>query len=155
MRKVKNDTPENPFAIKIAPAILIGIDCGVNTGIAIWSVKEKKFLSITTTQIHLALDSVKSTYKLYGSALKVIVEDARQVRFKTNAAAAQGAGSVKRDATIWEDFLKDYGIPHEMVRPQKALTNYTSQLFAQYTGYTARTSTHARDAAMLVFKRTN
>lgn len=153
MPEIKTD--RHPEALEGRPTILIGIDCGVNTGFAVWCKQEKKFLAVQTLPIHKAIMHIATLHREGIYTIKVIVEDARQVRFKTKAAAAQGAGSVKRDATIWQDFLKDYGIPHEMVRPQKALTNYTAEQFAKYTGYTARTSTHARDAAMLVFKRTN
>ncbi len=63
----------------------------------------------------------------------------------------QGAGSVKRDCKIWEDFLTDLDIPFEMVAPRKGMTKYSAAAFKKLTGYEGKTSEHARDAAMLVF----
>ena len=64
-----------------------------------------------------------------------------------------GAGSVKRDCQIWEDFLRAHGIKYEMVAPHQGATKWTADTFARITGYTGRTSNHGRDAAVLVFGR--
>lgn len=129
--------------------VVIGIDCGVKTGYAAWAVKAKKFYTLKTCKIHevmAELLKVKDDFALF-----VKVEDARQVRFKTDANKAKGAGSVCRDAKIWEDFLTDYGISFEMVRPSKALTKWDAKKFQTVTGYTGKTDQHGRDAAMLVY----
>ena len=34
----------------------------------------------------------------------------------------QGVGSVKRDATIWEDYLTELGVEFEMVAPKRNIT---------------------------------
>lgn len=87
----------------------------------------------------------------------VRVEDARQrtwVPWQKNEKAErgkrEGAGSVKRDAKIWEDFLTDLGVPFEMVPPKNNKTKVSAEYLKQLTGYTGTTSKHARDAAMLV-----
>lgn len=127
----------------------IGIDIGVKTGIGTWDRKKKKIIEIKTLMIHRAMDYVK---KMHDDGHKIIVrvEDAREVVYKTDPIKAQGAGSVKRDAKIWEDFLSDHGIPFEMVRPNKAITKWSKERFILQTGYTGITSSHGRDAAMLV-----
>jgi hypothetical protein len=48
-------------------------------------------------------------------------------------------------------FLKDLGVPFEMVAPKGGKTKLSVQTFQKITGYTQRTSEHARDAAMLVY----
>ncbi|MBR1575873.1 MAG: hypothetical protein IJ654_05415 [Bacteroidales bacterium] len=92
--------------------------------------------------------------------VRVVFEDARKRRFfqreRTEAeyrGHLMGAGSVKRDATIWEDALTDYGIPFEATPPRRGLTKWDATAFQRATGWTGRTSNHARDAALLVFGR--
>ena len=46
-----------------------------------------------------------------------------------------------------------FQIPHKFLRPKKAITKIDAKLFKLMTKYQERTSNHARDAAMLVFKR--
>jgi hypothetical protein len=131
--------------------IYIGIDCGVNTGVAVWNSVTKKFIVVKTMMIHQAFEIVKYWHGC--NRVFVIVEDARQVKFKTSDVKAQGAGSVKRDAGIWEGFLKDHGIRCDFVRPNKAITKLTSDQFRASTGWEGSTNNHNRDAAMLVFGR--
>jgi len=137
--------------------LYIGIDTGVNTGFAVWYKDSKRLGVISTLKIHVAMAEVQAYAKDFD--IHVIVEDARQVRFfkqEQRAGAqsrAQGAGSVKRDAVIWEDFLTDLGVSFEMVRPSKALAKLNAKTFKAYTGIDTRLSQHARDAAMLVFNK--
>lgn len=140
------------------PMIIVGIDPGVNTGIALWDTDTQKFIRITSTQIHIAMAAIKTIYQ--DSKCFVVIEDARQMRYfaradssaiKSGAGIREGVGSVKRDAKIWEDALTDWGIPFRMQRPSKGLTKKTAEEFKRITGWTERTNEHGRDAAMLVF----
>jgi hypothetical protein len=136
------------------PRYIIGIDSGVNTGIAIWDKQEKKFVDITTTMIHRAMDAVKKWHEAnISNPIHVRVEDARQRKWFGNSGREQlqGAGSIKRDAGIWEDFLKDLGISYEMVAPKNNSTKLTSATFKQITKWEKSTNEHNRDAAMLVY----
>lgn len=136
--------------------ILIGIDPGTNTGLAQWIVSEKKFLAVESVKIHQLImyfiDMGESKERI-----KVYIEDSRNVsRGFGGAAKAQGAGSIKRDCNIWEDFLMDLGIDYQFIRPGKRSNlKMTSEAFAKLTGWKGRTNSHGRDAAMLVFGRTN
>ena len=126
--------------------VIIGIDTGVNTGFAVWDLGNREFLSIATLKIHRAFEHVL--------ALKpqlVRVEDARKRKALTNVGPGreQGAGSVKRDAKIWEDFLSDHKIPFQMCVPQN--TEWTSEGFNRLTRYKGLTSEHARAAAVMVY----
>jgi hypothetical protein len=126
--------------------VIIGIDTGVNTGFAVWDLDNREFLSIATLKIHRAMEHVL--------ALKpqlVRVEDARKRKVLTNVGPGreQGAGSVKRDAKIWEDFLIDHKVPFQMCVPQN--TKWTSEGFKRLTGYKGLTSEHARVAGVMVY----
>ena len=129
--------------------LVIGIDCGVNTGVATWNIGSQEFLLIKTMPIHRALDYVKDRHASH--VIRLRVEDARQVKFNTNPAKAQGAGSVKRDAKIWQDFCEDLGIEVQFIRPSKALTKWSADAFKKYTGWAGSTNNHNRDAGLLAF----
>lgn len=128
----------------------IGIDVGVMTGVCLWSKVDKTILKIDSMLILDAIDKVKYWYQVYGSDLFIRVEDARQVKFKTDPIKAQGAGSVKRDSQIWDDCLKKLGVAYEMVRPNNRITKLNAETFSKISKYTGRTNSHERDAAMLV-----
>ena len=134
--------------------ICIGIDPGTHTGVAVWDTREGKFLSLETLPIHKAL--LRVLVLTSDQVAEVVFEDARQRTWfgkgDTNA-KSQGAGSVKRDCSIWEDFCRDYGIPFQAKPPVKGATKVTSDYFKMVSGWTGRTSEHARDAAMLVIGR--
>ena len=136
--------------------IYIGIDPGTHTGMAVWDSGEGRFLSLETLPIHRAMDLVR----LWSGKvdLRVVFEDARQRKWYGRSEAEvrrkiQGAGSVKRDCAIWEDFLADSGIPFLTVKPGRVATKVTPSWFKTLTGWEGRTSEHSRDAAMLVFGR--
>lgn len=136
--------------------ICIGIDPGTHTGVAVWDTREGKFLSLETLPIHRALAKVQVIAEWDKKNLQVVFEDARQRTWygkgDTNA-KLQGAGSVKRDCSIWEDFCKDYGIPYWAKPPVKGATKVSADYFKMVSHWTGRTSEHSRDAAMLVIGR--
>lgn len=140
--------------------ILIGIDPGKTTGYAAADTyaagdKEGNFVSklvrVESLSIHRAMEEVEGT----ASALPVFVifEDARMRKWFGNAGPEklQGVGSVKRDCAIWEDFLNDKQIPFRANRPIEHGTKWTPDYFKRVTGWTARTSEHGRDAAVLIW----
>ncbi len=142
--------------------IFIGIDTGVNTGIAIWDNRKRSLECVSSKMIHEAMEDVKrwkESALVNGERLIVRVEDPRQrTWFDTDKMSReeerkklQGVGSVKRDASIWDDFLKDLGVEYEMVAPKRNKTKTTHAYFKAITGWKQRTNEHGRDAAMLVF----
>lgn len=130
--------------------IYIGIDPGVNTGVAVWDSNSKKFLSIETMPILQAI----STVNVYRDAV-IIIEDARQRKWFGNSGKErlQGAGSIKRDCQIWQEFLESNEITHYWVAPKNNKTKLDTMQFKQITGYVGRTNVHGRDAAMLTYGR--
>ena len=113
--------------------IYIGIDPGTHTGVAIWDSKQQEFVELATIPIHQALLKVKNYYNDNKglSNICVVFEDARQRtwfgRDKNTNAKLQGAGSIKRDCSIWEDFCKDYQIPFLAVPPMKGGTKRSEE----------------------------
>ena len=139
---------------------LVGLDTGKHTGVAIWDTEKRAFDTIATLPIHEALLLVWSYRGNYhADRVEVYFEDARQRTWFPKMTAAkdrarlQGAGSVKRDSTIWEDALTDWGIPFHAIAPKNNVTKMTAEYFRKITGWQGKTSEHARDAAMLVFAR--
>lgn len=143
--------------------IHIGIDPGAHTGFAVWDSASRKFLEVATLPLHVALRSVlewQERCRLSESSFSVTFEDARQrtwfPRERSNSeyrGRLMGAGAAKRDAAIWEEFLTDYRIPFEAIKPQPGKTKWAPDYWAHVTGWKKRTSEHARDAALLVFMR--
>lgn len=141
------------------PKYAIGIDCGVSTGIGIWDYLNKELLMVQTVAIHQAMDIVRAWAKDPAfQPLFIRVEDARQrkiIPYENNEKAErgrrEGAGSVKRDAKIWEDFLEYLGCRFQMVAPKDNKTKLTAEAFRKLTGFQGKTNEHGRDAAGLVF----
>ena len=129
----------------------IGIDTGVNTGFAVWNIAKKQFDEVSTYMIHEAMSKIKQAVD-FDPEIFVMVEDARKRKWFGNAGREQlqGAGSVKRDAKIWEDFLTDMKIDFEMVAPKNNKTKMDAEFFKKATGWAGKTNEHSRDAAMLV-----
>lgn len=128
----------------------IGIDVGTHTGVAVWDSEQQIFLSVETMKIHSAMELVLSYPK---EDIVVLFEDARQRKwFGSNSnAKLQGAGSVKRDSSIWEDFLNDKGIKYRAIAPIKGGTKWTAERFKNILGWRGKTSEHSRDAALMVY----
>lgn len=137
----------------------IGIDTGVNTGFAVWGTEKQAFDRIECLKIHAAMKIVLNTI-LANPFIETVVrfEDARQRRWipdthdiRREMGRRQGAGSVKRDCQIWEDFLSDNGVRFEMIAPKNNATKMNGDVFKNLTKWPKRTNSHERDAAMLVF----
>lgn len=139
--------------------IYIGIDPGRHTGFAVWD--GSRFLELDTKTISSALLEVRRYAANFGREnITVYIEDARlrkwiprEKNISEFKGRAMGAGSVKRDASIWEDFCHEEEIRLVKVPPKNNTTKLSAEAFARITGYKARVSEHARDAAMLVFQR--
>lgn len=138
-------------------ALLVGIDPGVKTGFAVWDTTWRYFRRVETMRITDALLAVLG-YQENGADLRIVFEDARQRKWLPREMSnseyrgkLMGAGSVKRDCDIWEEFCKAHEIPFTAIPPRKGLTKWTQEYFERVTGWKGRTSNHARDAAMLVF----
>lgn len=150
------------------PAWFIGIDPGTHTGVAIWSQNMRKFTFVHTYTVFEALKTVESFIDSAHAdgGVMVIFEDARKRKaLPTQADGSidkdrlQGAGSVKRDSTIWQEACElwskrwQIGFTWRGVAPNgktNALAT-NKELSSRNLGITYNTSEHARCAAFLVW----
>ena len=138
--------------------IYIGIDPGVNTGLAAWDTEKHMFRMVSTCSILQAMFCVRLVRDQFEQPVHVIFEDARQRKYLPRErnmseyrGKLMGAGSIKRDCEIWEEFCRENGFEYTAIPPRKGATKWDAETFARVTGWEGRTSNHARDAALLVF----
>lgn len=135
--------------------ILIGIDVGKNTGIAVMT--DGKLTTVETKSIIGAMEIIRVKLNIattIGKKVKIYIEDARLRKWVTGGREKlQGVGSVKRDSAIWEEFCVHYGVDFALVAPKDNNTKLPADTFKRLTGWQGRTSQHARDAVMLVWGR--
>ena len=131
----------------------IGIDTGTKTGIAIsvGGLLQRVDCMTITKAMQLVSEYPADTTKLY-------IEDARKWigfngKTKTTDARLQGAGSVKRDASIWEDWCKENGYQAVFVKPIGKGLKRSAEDFKRITKWQGRTNENSRDAAMIVYGR--
>ena len=131
--------------------VVIGIDPGVNTGVAV--ADGGKLIRVESMNAVEAEGCVMQCIEMYGLPnVFVRFEDARMRQWfgSKGVEALQGAGSIKRDCSRWEEFLTHHNIPHARIAPKANRTKLTADQFKRITGWQGRTNEHARDAAMLV-----
>ena len=134
-------------------ALIAGIDPGVKTGFAVWSRVEQRLTTVETVGITRAMTLIR-TMADAETLHSVRFEDARMRTWfgARGREALQGAGSIKRDCSIWQEFLQGLvGVPFLPVSPQAKGAKLDAQAFKRLTGWQGRTSEHGRDAALLVF----
>lgn len=143
--------------MKLNHKILIGIDTGVNTGfaVAIDSGNGGDLQKVESVSITQAMANINELVIEHGKEnIKLYIEDARlRTWFTGGREKAQGVGSVKRDAQIWESWCKEQDLNYIMIHPKANATKTKADVFKKRTGWSGRTNEHARDAAMLVFRR--
>ena len=130
----------------------IGIDPGVNTGMAI--VEGGTYVSIETMSITRALNVV-SLLILDGHKVEVYIEDPNLRKWYGNNSGLkqQGAGSVKRDYSIWKTYCKENNINIHPIHPKDVGSLFDNEiLFKSATKWVKKCSIHARDAARMVYK---
>ena len=134
--------------------IFIGIDVGVNTGFAkSFNGKLCEVKTYSTVQAQADLLFYCKNGKT-PDGVKVFIEDARKRKWFTGGREkAQGAGAIKIQCKLWEDFLQHYGFDYELIAPKNNTTKLSAEQFAKLTGWEYRTNEHSRDAAMLIFGR--
>lgn len=138
--------------VSVAANGMFCIDPGVHTGLALW--QDGKLVLCETMR---AVEAESKILAMLGGDVGqradwlVLCEDARLRTWfgKAGREALQGAGSIKRDCHRWEEWLTHHLVPHKMTHPKNSLTKIDAAKFAKLTGWTGRTSQHARDAACI------
>lgn len=141
---------------------LVGIDPGVTTGIATLTLgegsdaREYDLVSGTILEIMGALKEWAELGEVLLNyderrVLLVVMEDARLRTWFGHSGPErwQGAGSIKRDCQIWEEFLKSNKIPYLLVPPMHNRTKMSAAELERHTGI-RRSNQHERDAAALL-----
>lgn len=120
----------------------IGIDCGVNTGYSVYDKPQKKLLQVCSMNIIQAMQAIKVVAMNNPDELYVRIEDPRLRKWipqqkdeKAERGRNRGAGSVMRDAQIWQEFLEMEKIPYEMVAPKNNKTKTSAEYFKKVTGW--------------------
>ena len=142
------------------PKYRIGIDPGVRTGLAEWS--EGALHRVETHTITKAMEVIKANYP--PAETRIFIEDPRKwVNFKGSKPTKEtmqrikGAGSITRDASIWEQWFKENGYSDvTWLRPFKdSSKKLDEKTFRKRTGWQDKkqVSEHASDPAMLVYGR--
>ena len=134
--------------------LVVGIDTGRNTGLAMWCTQENRIVFMES----MAIDEAWERINLLSDDISfVFVEDARLRRWygENSEAKKQGAGAVKAHAVIWEDYLKRKGIPYKLVAPSKTWkgvnrANIFNKMYPKIP--TQRHNHHVRDAISLCYE---
>lgn len=114
----------------------IGIDTGVHTGFAVWHSDTKYLAEVSTMTITQAMERVKMISDIRGKdSIRLFIEDARQRKWfgNTGRERLKGAGSVCRDASIWEGWCKEQGLQYRMIAPKNNRTKLSAAQFKALT----------------------
>ena len=141
--------------------IRIGVDPGTHTGIAAWIPSKRILVMCESDGIIGAQQTILDFKAQKNVEIEIWIEDARKAgrggkyasaKAQKNAnSKAQGAGSVKRDSAIWEEFCKYHQIRYSKLAPNRRITKLNKDQFALRTRWQGRTNEHGRDAGMLVY----
>jgi hypothetical protein len=132
--------------------VAIGIDPGTTTGLAIkYFFQGQPYMELHSGSITAMMNKVADICESNGNVI-LFIEDARKRNWFGARAKEklQGAGSIKRDCAIWEDWAKEMELPYHMIAPKDVATKQSSESFALLTGI-KRSNQHQRDAAMIVW----
>ena len=126
--------------------VMMCIDPGVHTGFAVWQGGR-----LVRCETGRACQVERAILEYAPASAHVLFEDARLRTWfgSKGREALQGAGSIKRDCSRWQEWLEHHGYSYTAMPPQKGGTKWPPELFARLTGWEGRTSEHARDAAAL------
>lgn len=143
------------------PRYYIGVDPGRKTGYALWDSEKRKLVEIYTWTFWRLFDYVHPRFNPDNTA--IVIEDPSQNRptfYREGATRremekiSQNVGANKEHAILLIERFESLGFEVLRVRPsKKTQTKLTAKAFERITGYSERTSEHARDAAMLVYGR--
>ena len=107
--------------------IVVGIDPGVRTGMAVWDTSSRQLLDVRCSGIIDAMRYLRELQETRGIGL-VVFEDARKRKWIPRErdlsqfrGRAMGAGSVKRDCSIWEEWCREYGIEFVCPPPRQGI----------------------------------
>ena len=161
---------EDQATYRAAPALIVGLDPGEQTGVAAYDPRARRLRFCTSMSFwkavqwfNTALGPIEPIDGLApGPVVLVVIEDARKlpvygrhdkVRGRRRDRLARNIGGIDRDTGLWVEYLKRRGYRVLLVRPSRAQQKWSAERFKKITRYQGRTSQHGRDAARLVWGR--
>ncbi len=133
----------------------IGIDPGLNTGFAVWLVKEQTYDYLETLTFWDVLCQIEEDFD--PDEVIIVLEDPAQnkptffhkaTKPRIREKISQDVGGNKREARLLADGLGRMGYRVKLVQPKQR--KLSAAEFKARTGYERRTNEHVRDAGMLV-----
>lgn len=125
----------------------IAIDPGVHTGLAV--AVDGVLVDVLTCSFWEAASLIRG----FDVSYELVIEDPRGIYVppgQRNPQRIKGVGSVERDAKLWIEYAEHYDIPYRTVKPGR-YRKIDAETFRKWTGWTGRTSEHARAAAMMIW----
>lgn len=134
-------------------SIILGIDPGVNTGIAIF--KRGALYTLVTIAPHQLPEFIANA-----EPSRVIFEDSRLTSFmfnqvKSRPAAlkmARNVGEIDAWCRVITSVCEGLGIPAHGISPASKGAKLSAEAFTRATGWTGASNQHTRDAAMCAWK---
>lgn len=134
----------------------IGIDPGINVGMAEWSANDKSLKFVASYQLWEVFRILDSYTELFKEQVTIRIENPNTwIGFRNISADAgrlQGAGAVKQTYKHLIEYFEANGFEYQPVKLQGTMKKISSEKFKSLTGWTGRTNEHGRDAAMMVWK---
>lgn len=146
---------------------IAGVDPGVKTGFALWNREEKRFEWVETSTFWEVFFRITKSCVLNPANTHIVIEVAhlapftfRQRRGKAESFAtmdrmARNVGQVTREAQLLVEGFRRLGFTVSEQKPlgKAKKADDDRKQFERLTGWTERTSQHARDAARLCYGR--
>lgn len=142
-------------------AVLIGIDAGKHTGVAIGSAEDPTIeIDFHTFDFWEAFDFIKGYPTDYTGIIIEVPNSKRPMYNRVDGNSNAGRvrelmssriGGNRREAELLADGLERLGYPVQRVTPTKKKWN--AEDLARETGITKRTNEHVRDAIRLVWDK--
>ena len=131
------------------------LDCGTNTGIAIYDFKQKKITETHSTDFFGAFKILKN---LDRNITKIIVEVPASFVYNRNNnekgpvrdSMCFKMGGTRRESQLMAIGCRLLGFSVKEVLPVRA-AKWTAEDFKRYLGFDGRTNQHVRDAGRLAF----
>ena len=162
---------EDPMTYRGAPALLVGLDPGEQTGVAAYDSKAGRLKYCTSLGFWAMVRRFESELGPIdpvdglapGLVVLVVIEDARKLpvygrhddmRGRRRDKLARNVGRIDRDTQLWVEYLARRGYRVLLVEPSRGQEKWDAATFKKITRYQGRTNQHGRDAARLVWGRT-
>ncbi len=160
-------SPAPPRDLPADGPVLVGLDPGVETGLAVWSPRRDALVHVTSGpfwHVHRVLTGLCvpaadasptwSGWRVAG----VVIEDPRRLPvYARHRGAGRGerdriarsVGRIDRDVELWAAWLDSVGYTVRLAQPVRR-KKWDRDELRRLTGWSASTNEHGRDAARLV-----